>query len=93
MLVGLTSGRNATVDLGMALTKRLTLIGTVLRGRSLEEKADAVNVFASEVVPLLADGRVKANVDRVFDLDEVRDAHVYLESNESFGKVVLKIAD
>ena len=93
MLVGLTSGSKANIDLGMALRKRLTLIGTVLRGRSLEEKAEAVGEFASEVVPLLADGRVKANVDRVFDIAEVRNAHEYLESNESFGKVVLKIAD
>ena len=93
MLVGLTSGSKATIDLGIALVKRLTLIGTVLRARSLEEKADAVSDFASEVVPLLADGRVKPNVDRVFDIGDVRGAHEYLESNESFGKVVLKIAD
>ena len=92
MLVGLTSGSKATLDLGIALVKRLTLIGTVLRARSLEEKADAVREFTSEVIPLLDDGRVKPNVDRVFDMGDVRDAHEYLESNESFGKVVLKIS-
>jgi NADPH:quinone reductase len=93
MLVGLTAGRKAELDLGMTLSKRLTLVGTVLRARPFEEKAAAIAEFEAEVVPMLAEGKVKPNVDRVFDLDQVRDAHDYLESNESFGKVVLKIAD
>lgn len=90
MLVGLTSGARAEFNLGVALSKRLTLIGTVLRSRSLEEKAEATSVFAEEVVPLLADGKIVPNVDRVFDLKDVRAAHKHLESNESFGKVVLR---
>ena len=89
MLVGLTSGAKAEFNLGMALSKRLTLIGTVLRGRSTEEKAEATREFAENVVPLLAAGKIKPNVDRVFALHDVRAAHEYLESNESFGKVVL----
>lgn len=93
MLVGMTAGSKANIDLGVALVKRLSLIGTVLRARSLEEKAEVTGEFALEVVPLLADGRVKPNLDRVFDLDDVRRAHEYLESNESFGKVVLKLSD
>jgi NADPH2:quinone reductase len=90
MLVGLTGGRTAEIDLGIALMKRLTIIGTVLRARSLEEKAEATREFTLSVVPLLADGRVRPNVDRVFDFQDVRAAHEYLESNESFGKVVLR---
>ncbi|HEX6124759.1 MAG TPA: NAD(P)H-quinone oxidoreductase [Pyrinomonadaceae bacterium] len=90
MLVGLTSGRKAEIDLGIVLSKRLTLIGTVLRVRSTEEKAAATREFAENVVPLLASGKVHPNVDRVFDFHDVRAAHEYLESNESFGKVVLR---
>ena len=90
MLVGLTAGRQAEFDLGVALAKRLTIVGTVLRARSTQEKAAAVDAFAREVVPLLASGKVRPNVDRVFDLHAVREAHEYLESNESFGKVVLR---
>lgn len=89
MLVGLTAGRTAEIDLGVALSKRLTIIGTVLRARSVEEKAEVTREFDRNVVPLLAGGRVRPNVDRVFDLYEIRAAHEYLESNESFGKVVL----
>jgi putative PIG3 family NAD(P)H quinone oxidoreductase len=88
--VGLTAGRKAEIDLGMLLTKRAKVIGTALRGRSVDEKSAAIKAFADDILPLLASGRIKPNVDRVFDFREVRAAHDYLESNESFGKVVLR---
>jgi putative PIG3 family NAD(P)H quinone oxidoreductase len=90
ILVGLTAGRSTEFNLGIALFKRLTIIGTVLRGRSLEEKADVTRRFVDEVVPLLAAGKVRPNLDRVFPAAEIQQAHRYLESNESFGKVVLE---
>ncbi len=90
VLVGLTSGSKADLDLSLALRKRARIIGTVLRGRSTEEKAAATRAFVDEVVPLLASRKVRAVVDRVFPNDEVVDAYQYLASNESFGKVVLE---
>ena len=90
ILVGLTAGRTTEFNLGMALQKRLTIIGTVLRSRSTAEKAEATQRFADEVVPLLASGEIKANLDRVFKAEDVISAYKYLESNESFGKVVLE---
>ena len=89
ILVGLTSGRTAEFNLGLALQKRAKIIGTVLRARSTDEKADATRGFADEVVPLLESGTIKPNLDRVFPAEEVVAAYKYLESNESFGKVVL----
>jgi NADPH2:quinone reductase len=89
-LVGLTSGRNAEFDLGAALYKRARIIGTTLRGRSIEEKADATKRFAADVIPLLGNGNVIPNIDRVYPATDVVAAHRYLESNESFGKVVLE---
>lgn len=90
ILVGLTSGRKAKFDLGVALQKRASIIGTTLRGRSNAEKADATRLFADDVLLLLASGTVVPNVDRVFPVDEVVAAYNYLKSNESFGKVVLE---
>lgn len=89
ILVGLTSGAKAEFNLGAALSKRLKIIGTVLRSRPTAEKAEATRLFAEEVVPLFADGTLKPNVDKIFKFEEVRAAHEYLESNASFGKVVL----
>jgi len=90
MLVGLTGGAKAEINLGTALSKRLTLKGTVLRARSLDEKAEVTHAFSQNIVPLLAKGKVRPNLDRIFDLQDIRAAHEYLESNESFGKVVLE---
>jgi NADPH:quinone reductase-like Zn-dependent oxidoreductase len=90
MLVGLTAGSKAEIDLGVALRKGATIIGTTLRGRPTDEKAIAVKRFSDEVVPLLTDGKIRPNIDRVFPASEVRAAHEYLESNESFGKVILE---
>jgi NADPH2:quinone reductase len=75
------------------MSKRLTIKGTVLRARSVEEKATATRLFAKHVVPLLADGTVKAVVDRTYTLSQIGDAHLRMESNESFGKIVLLISD
>ena len=71
------------------MSKRLTIVGTVLRSRSTEDKATATRLFAEQVAPLLADGRVTPVVDRVYQLEEIREAHARMESNESFGKIVL----
>lgn len=91
ILVGTPGGSKAELNFGLVMSKRLKIIGTVLRSRSLEEKAEATRAFAEQVVPLLKSGAVAPNVDRVFKIEEIQKAHEYLESNESFGKVVLEI--
>ncbi|HEX8397206.1 MAG TPA: NAD(P)H-quinone oxidoreductase [Pyrinomonadaceae bacterium] len=91
VFVGTTAGSRAEIDILTVMSKRLRLFGTVLRARSIEEKATATRLFAEQVVPLLARGVVKPAVDRVFPLAEIRAAHEYLESDQSFGKVVLEI--
>ncbi len=91
VLVGLTAGRTAEADLGTVLQKRAHILGTVLRPRSIAEKAEATRAFARDVLPLLADGRVRPNLDRTFALTDVREAYSYLGSNKSFGKVVLQL--
>ncbi|MDQ6786945.1 MAG: NAD(P)H-quinone oxidoreductase [Acidobacteriota bacterium] len=90
VLVGTTGGAKTELNIGQAMVKRASLIGTVLRPRSTVEKADATRKFAEDVVPLLEKGLIKPNIDRVFKIEDVRAAHEYLESNESFGKVVLE---
>jgi len=91
VLVGTTAGAQATLDFSAVMRKRVTIVGTVLRTRSNEEKATATRLFAEQVVPLLADYTVKPVVDRVYKLEEIREAHARMESNENFGKIVLLI--
>ncbi|HEV2800234.1 MAG TPA: NAD(P)H-quinone oxidoreductase [Pyrinomonadaceae bacterium] len=91
LFVGTMAGSNAPLDFRQVLGKRLQLTGTVLRARSAEEKARATRLFAAHVVPLLARGQLRSVIDSVFDLTDIRAAHQRLESNETFGKVVLKV--
>lgn len=89
MLVATSAGRKAEFDLGRSLSRRVTIRGTVLRARPLEEKIAVTRSFADEVVPLFARGVLRPNLDSVFPLSDVRAAHQRLESNATFGKVVL----
>ena len=89
VLIGGVAGGKADVDLYQILGKRLHVIGTVLRARSLEEKIAITTAFAREVVPLLANETIQPVIDSVFTLDKIQDAHRRLESNETFGKVVI----
>jgi NADPH:quinone reductase len=91
IFVGTTSGAKAEIDYGVVMRKRLRIMGTSLRTRSIEEKATATRLFAQHVAPLLANGSVRPVIDSVFRIEEVREAHKRIESNETFGKVVLTL--
>lgn len=90
VVVGLTAGAIAQFDLGVLLRKRLTMVGTMLRGRPLEEKIELARDFAERGVPLFESGQLKPVVDRVFSFAEIRAAHQLMESNQNFGKIVLR---
>jgi NADPH2:quinone reductase len=90
VMVGMLGGASAELPLGLLLAKRITLIGTVLRSRALEEKATLTQSFAQKVLPLFAAGRLKPVIDVVMPMSEVRAAHQRMESNETFGKIVLR---
>ena len=68
---------------------REAIIGTMLRGRSIEEKAEATRLFASSVLPLVSRGAIRPVIDRVYPVDEIREAHERMESNVGLGKIVL----
>lgn len=89
--IGTLEKSQVEINLGLVMTKRLRLTGTVLRSRPLEEKALVTRRFSDEVVPLLKRGAVRPIIDRIFPFEQAIQAHTYLESNASFGKVLLKM--
>ena len=91
MIIGTVAGAMATVPIGMVLRKRLTLRGTALRSRTLEEKRAVAQAFARDVVPLFEAGTLRPTIDQVFEFEEIRAAHERLASNATFGKVVLRV--
>lgn len=90
MVVGLVAGREATVDLRLLLSKRARLFGTVLRSRPIEEKIDLARTFATAVVPLFSNGKLRPVIDQVLPFDRVADGHRLMEANDTFGKLVLR---
>ena len=91
VVVGLVGGRKADMDLSLLLRKRLTIIGTVLRSRTLQEKARLVANFEAHTGPLLDSGAIRPVVDKVFPLSLACQAHTYMESNQNTGKIVLEV--
>ena len=90
VLVGLLGGTNGSLDLNRMLHKRITIVGTTLRARPIDEKIAATSRFADAVCPWLERELVRPVVDSVFPFDEFHRAQQRVESNEVFGKVVLR---
>lgn len=89
VLVGMLGGATAECPLGILLAKRARVIGTVLRSRPLEEKAQLTQRFARDMLGQFASGRLKPVIDVVMPMAEVRAAHQRMEANTSFGKIIL----
>jgi NADPH:quinone reductase len=88
-IVGTGAGAEGVLSFRKLMGKRARLFGTVLRARPLEEKADAVQAFAHDVVPLFAAGPLRAVIDRVFPVEEAADAFDHMAGSGKFGKVLL----
>jgi len=78
---GATTGYDAKIDLRFLFSRQLSLLGSYMGTKS----------ELQTVMKLVAAGRLKPVVDRVFPLAEAAAAHAYLESSSQFGKVVLKV--
>ena len=83
------AGATATLPIHAVMGKRLTIIGTVLRARSLAEKAGATEAFAADTARWWDDGTLRPIVDRVVPLAEAASAYDLVASDTTFGKVVL----
>jgi putative PIG3 family NAD(P)H quinone oxidoreductase len=92
VLIGLMGGAKTEVNLAALLGRRLSVIGSTLRTRSLAEKAAIVGGFRARFGLELEAGTLRPVVDRVLPLAQAADAHRLLEASEHFGKVVLRVA-
>lgn len=92
VLIGLLGGITAQTNLGVLLRRRLRVVGTVMRSRSVEEKRTVAERVRTDLLPLFENGRLHPVVDRVFPLDDVVAAHRYMEENLNTGKIVLRVS-
>ena len=91
VVIGVTSGIKAELNLALMMVKRQQIIGSVLRSRPVPEKAEIVAEFTHRALPRFADRSIVPIIERVFSIDQVADAHRMMETDQHFGKIVLKI--
>lgn len=91
VVVGLLSGWEGSIDLLPVVLRRLQIKGSAMRPRSLADKRAITRTFRERWLPLLVEGRLEPVIDSVFPLEKVAAAHERMESNESFGKILLTL--
>ena len=95
VLLGYLGGTRTTADLGPIVRNRLEVIGTAMRVRTLEERKALIADFEQRMLPLF-DRRIEQAaplrpvLQTTFPMERIADAHRLLESNETFGKVVVE---
>ena len=90
-MIGLGAGASAELNFGYLMRKRGRIHGSMLRARSREEKADVIRRLRDDVLPLLADGRVRVPVEETFPLARAQDAYERFAAGGKFGKIVIEL--
>lgn len=89
--VGLMGGRQAAVNLGLLLSRRVRWVGTTLRARPLEQKVALARRFVAEMIPRFDDGSLHPVIDTRFAFADIADAHRHMEANANIGKILVDI--
>lgn len=88
--VALMEGTVAEVDFGLVHRKHLTVTGSTLRSRTIEQKAGICRALEEQVWPLFASGACWPVIYKSFPLDQAADAHALMESSAHIGKIMLE---
>jgi putative PIG3 family NAD(P)H quinone oxidoreductase len=91
--IALMQGSKAEVDFRSLLLKRVTLTGSTLRPRSVEEKTKIAHALQKNVWPMLESGAIRPIIHETFPLKQASEAHRLMESSAHIGKILLKPAD
>lgn len=92
VLIAFMGGREAQIDLGRLLVRRLRIIGSTLRSRSADEKATLIAALREEIWPAFADKQLRPVLDQVMPISQVAAAHARMAANLNTGKLVLEIS-
>jgi len=78
-------------DFMPVMVRRLTITGSTLRPRSIEEKAAIAQNLRQHVWPLLESGKINVVIDRIVPLERVSEAHRVIEEGKHMGKILLQV--
>ena len=90
-IVGLLGGINTDFNMAILLSKRLTIRGSTLRNRSIDEKTTLINQFNRDVIPLFERQIISPTIDSVFSWKDVEKAHQRMVDNKNVGKIILEV--
>ncbi|NMX64314.1 zinc-binding dehydrogenase [Pseudomonas sp. WS 5079] len=91
VLIGLMGGREAQLDLAQVLAKRVQVLGSTLRSRDDQFKADLLSDLGQQVWPLFGEGRLSPQLAKTFPIKDAEAAFAQLSTNQISGKLVLVI--
>lgn len=91
VIISTLAGTETTIKLRPVLTKGLHIVGSMLRKRSSDEKAQLLKELTEKLWPKLESGEIKPSVYKVLPIEKAEDAHSILEKSENVGKVVLRV--
>jgi putative PIG3 family NAD(P)H quinone oxidoreductase len=93
VIIGLMGGLTAELDVARVLMKRLEILGSTLRPQPVEIKGEVMQQLYERIWPLISDGAIKPIIDCIMPIEQVAAAHDRIQSNRSFGKVVLIVKE
>ena len=91
VIIGVMSGARAELNLAAMMVKCQRVVGSVLRRRSIAEKAEIITDFTHVVMPLMANREIIPRIHQVLPLEEAAAAHRIMEASAHFGKIVLQV--
>ncbi|MBR3848791.1 MAG: NAD(P)H-quinone oxidoreductase [Oscillospiraceae bacterium] len=91
IVIAALAGANTTIELKNIYKKNIRIVGSTLRSRTPEMKAEILSKLVSEVWGKVATGEIKPTVHKVLPITEAEAAHDILYRGENVGKVVLKV--
>jgi putative PIG3 family NAD(P)H quinone oxidoreductase len=91
VIIGLMGGLSADTNLALMLGKRLRIIGSTLRARSIAAKAQIMDGLKRDLWPKLESGAIKPIIEEIIPIEETDRAHQLIAGNDTVGKVVLQV--
>jgi NADPH:quinone reductase-like Zn-dependent oxidoreductase len=91
VLIGLMKGARAEIDLAALLRRHLQIIGSTLRTRTVEQKAQIAAAFLKRFGEGLDSGAIRPTIDCVLPIAQVAEAHRRMQASSHFGKIALRV--
>ena len=89
IIIATLGGTEATISFKTFMAKHISLVGSTLRSRTNAQKGEILRLLEDKVWPMIADGSLKLNIDKVFPAAEAEAAHKVLRDQSNIGKVLL----